>query len=206
METRYQTSLAEKSFSPDPLTPTEREFLRAQIAHTAEAIAPNWPINTFISRSPLSGFEHLHFDMAVRRAQELMGGRGYLSTEEYREAYRNGRITYQDLKRAFRRVWFSNGDDPSISFGRQQIHASDILILHLVHGIDGLIPRLYQWKVQQEGATQNFRADIPSDIQQRMASQSRDRLRASLNRIAAEMTISDWVYRYNGLNLPPLYS
>ncbi len=202
METRYQTSLAEQSVPPDPLTPTEREFLRAQIAHTAESIAPNWPINTFISRNPLSGFEHLHFDMAVRRAQELMGGRGYLSTEEYREAYRNGRITYQDLRRAFRRIWFSNGEDPSIPFGRQQIHASDILILHLVHGIDGLIPRLYQWKVQQEGATQNFRADIPSDIQQRTASQSRERLRASLNRIAAEMTISDWVYRYNGLNLP----
>ena len=74
--------------------------------------------------------------------KELMGGRGYLSTEEYREAYRNGRITYQDLKRALRRVWFSNGDDPSFSLGHQQIHASDILILHLVHGIDGLIPQL----------------------------------------------------------------
>ena len=203
METTRQTNLAEKSdFSPAPLTPAEREYLRAQIAHSAESIAPNWPINTFISRSPLSGFEHMQFDMAVRRAQELMGGKGYLSKEEYREAYKKGRITYEDLKRALRKVWLSNGDDHSFSIRNQQIQSSHILILHLVHGIDGLIPQLYQWKVQQEGATQSFRADIPSEVQQRVATQSRERLRDSLNRIGAEMTISDWVYRYNGLNLP----
>ena len=203
METSQYTSLAEKSdFSPAPLTPAEREYLRAQIAHAAESIAPNWPINTFISRNPLSGFEHMHFDMAVRRAQELMGGKGYLTKEEYRGAYREGRITYTDLQRALRKVWFSNGDEPSFSIGDQRIQASDILILHLVHGIDGLIPQLYQWKVQQEGGTKNFRLDVPSDVQQRVASQSRDRLRESLTRIAVDMTISDWVYHYNGLNLP----
>jgi len=33
-------------------------------------------------------------------------------------------------------------------------------------------------------------------------SQSRERLHESLSRIGTEMTISDWVYRYTGLNLP----
>jgi len=91
IENSDQTSSVEKTdVIPSPLTPAEREYLHAQIAHVAESIAPNWPIKTFISRSPLSGFEHMNFDMAVRRAQELMGGKGYLTKEEYRQAYGQG--------------------------------------------------------------------------------------------------------------------
>ena len=203
MEVSDQLFSQEKTTSsPSPLTPAEREYLRAQIAHGAESIAPNWPIKTFISRSPLSGFEHMHFDMAIRRAQELTGGKGYLTKEEYRQAYRRGRITHAELKRAIHHIWLSNGENLPLTVRNRRIQSSDILLLHMIHGIDGLIPQLYQWKVQQEGATQNFRSDVPLDIQQRVTSQSRKRLQQSLSRIGTEMTISDWVYRYTGLNLP----
>ena len=203
MDTSENLTVAETQELGSPqLTTAEREYLRAQISHAAESIAPNWPIKTFISRSPLSGFEYMHFDMAVRRSEELTGGKGYLTKEEYRRAYHEGRITTAELKRAINLIWPSNGNKSVLTIQNREIQSCDIVLLHLVHGIDALIPELYQWKVKQEGATQNFRPDIPLEAQQRIISQSRDRLQESLNRIGTEMTISEWVYRYTGLNLP----
>ena len=196
------SSLQETDSVASYLTLAEREYLRAQITHAAEAIPPNWPIKTFISRSPLSGFEHMNFDMGVRRAQELMGGKGYLPKQEYRQAYARNRITYAGLKRALEKIWLSNGDKASVTIGNRQVHASDILLLHLIHGIDGMIPQLYHWKIHQEDATQKFRSDVPSEIQQRVTFQAQKRLQESLFQIGSQLTISEWVYQYTGLNLP----
>ena len=77
---------------PTDYTDAQRMELRSRVNIAGEVVARLWPMRTFISRNPLQGFEHLHFEEAVRQGEQLFGGRGYLSSKVYREAYRSGRI------------------------------------------------------------------------------------------------------------------
>jgi len=82
----------------------ERERLRHMIAEASEPIAQFWPMKNFVHHNPIHGLEHLPFDKAVREAQQLLGGAGYLANEEYRELYKTGRITPDGVTRALQRV------------------------------------------------------------------------------------------------------
>ena len=73
------------------LSPAEREQLRGLIAHTCEPVAQFWPMRTFIHHNPLHGLETLPFDQAIREAERLIGGKGYLGAEAYRALFRDGR-------------------------------------------------------------------------------------------------------------------
>jgi len=66
--------------------------LRARIENAAEYVNPLWPLQTFNAANPLSGFEDLPFDKAVRQARRLFGGRGYPSAEMFRQGWENGEI------------------------------------------------------------------------------------------------------------------
>ena len=48
-------------------------------------MAQFWPMKRFVHHNPIHGLEHLPFDRAVREAQHLLGGNGYLSNREYRQ-------------------------------------------------------------------------------------------------------------------------
>ncbi|PEN13069.1 DUF2309 domain-containing protein [Longibacter salinarum] len=70
----------------------EISVLRGRIENAAEAVGPLWPLRTFNSANPLSGFETLPFDEAVQRAGHLFRGRGYPSPTTFRHAWERGAI------------------------------------------------------------------------------------------------------------------
>ena len=82
----------------------EHEQLRHLIIEACEPIAQFWPMKSFVHHNPIHGLEHLPFDQAVREAKHLLGGNGYLSNREYRQLFREGRITDESVRRAFRRI------------------------------------------------------------------------------------------------------
>ncbi|GAB6862815.1 DUF2309 domain-containing protein [Haloplanus litoreus] len=51
-----------------------------------------WPIHSFVTANPLSGFEDMPFNEAVTQAADLLGGRGYPSTETFQAALDDGQI------------------------------------------------------------------------------------------------------------------
>ncbi len=53
----------------------QRARLRSTVALAADAIAPVWPLDTFVAVNPLLGFDTLPFDEATARAAELFGAR-----------------------------------------------------------------------------------------------------------------------------------
>ena len=61
-------------------------------------------MKTFAYRNPLRGWEHLPFDDAVREAKHVLGGRGYIPNDEYRQMYREGIITDDAVKQALQEV------------------------------------------------------------------------------------------------------
>jgi len=70
----------------------ERIEVRSLIHLAGESISHFWPMQTFIHHNPLHGLEHLDIRQAIAQAETFLGGRGYLSNQEYRDLYRQGRI------------------------------------------------------------------------------------------------------------------
>ncbi|WP_447974553.1 DUF2309 domain-containing protein [Nitrospira sp. Kam-Ns4a] len=130
----------EAAGGPELLTAAERAHLRALVTQASEAVARNWPVRTIIARNPLEGYEHLPFDRAVRHGLELFGGRGYLTTDEYRTLYRQGRIAREDLLQALR-DWSPLAEIPSpVGIGPHRFEPLEVAFLSLVHGVEAPAP------------------------------------------------------------------
>ena len=67
------------------------------IDDAAETVGSVWPIHSFVTANPLSGFENLPFGEAVTQAGSLLGGRGYPSPETFRAALEDGQIDPERL-------------------------------------------------------------------------------------------------------------
>ena len=68
---------------------SERMRLRAQILLSSEIIADYWPMRNFVHHNPLHGLENLSFFEAVKRGNQILGGKPYLANELYRNYFRS---------------------------------------------------------------------------------------------------------------------
>jgi len=62
------------------------------IDDAADTVGSVWPLHSFVTANPLSGFEDQPFDEAVERAADMLGGRGYPSPATFRRALERGQI------------------------------------------------------------------------------------------------------------------
>lgn len=157
------------------LNEAEREELRALVSQAVEVIPPNWPLRTFAYRNPLIGFEHLPFHEAVSQAKHVLGGEGYLSMAEYRACYAEGRISEKELLSALRARVPELASQDKVRVGERSLHPEEILLVHLVHGIDPLDPKLWPWQLTEEDATHRIRPDVPPSIKDRLKSHAAGR-------------------------------
>lgn len=72
--------------------------IRAMIYVAGEPVPYFWPMRSFIHHNPLHGFEHLPFDEAVSKGQQLFGAKGYLSRAQYQSYLAQGLIDEQVLR------------------------------------------------------------------------------------------------------------
>ncbi len=114
-----------------PYTDIQRMELRSYVNLAGEVVARLWPMRTFISRNPLQGLEQFSFEEAVRRGEQLFGGRGYLSCDAYREAFQSGRIQPWQLNDALRPL----ASEKDIIFGDRRFSHLAILRTVMVHGV-----------------------------------------------------------------------
>jgi len=136
---------------PDPVTDVDRQRVLAAVALAGEAVAPFYPMRTFVHHNPLHGLEHLPFDEAIRKGRKLTGGIGYLSNEEYRGLLADGRIDRGDLRSAIRRLAPGFDEHGEVSAGRRRIDPLDVLEIHLAFGIDPIEPDAFRDLVRRKG-------------------------------------------------------
>jgi len=149
------------------LSAEDRADLRQQVKEACEPVSPIWPLKTFAYRSPVRGFEHLPFDQAARRGKRLFGGTGYLSNQEYRQFYRDGRITEESVLEALNRVG-PRTDSGRVLAGSRSVKPSEVFRLHLLHGIDVLEPSLLTWTLHAKEPMETFRGDLSDESKQRI--------------------------------------
>ena len=139
------------------------ERLREIISEACRPIGPYWPMKTFAYYNPIRDLEHLPFAQAIQEAQHLLGGKGFLSHEEYRRLFHEGRITGEAVERALQRVGPPLPSIAAIQIGGRVIFVRDIWRIHAIYGIEELNPVLLTWSIELEGATKRFRLDLPED-------------------------------------------
>lgn len=140
--------------------------LREIVAEACRPIGPYWPMKTFAYYNPIRDLEHLPFPQAIDEAQHLMGGKGFLPQEEYRQLFHQGRITRAAVERALQRVGPPLPTPATVQIGKRTIHAKDLWQIHAIFGIEELNPVLLTWTIELEGATKRFRSDLPGNTRQ----------------------------------------
>ena len=113
-------------------TDAERMELRSHVELAGEAIASYWPMRTFIHHNPLHGLEELPFDQAVKRGEQLLGGKGYLPSALYRRYLAEGRIRPEDLTQVLAPL----AGDRQVTFAGRPVSHLDVLRLSMMHGLD----------------------------------------------------------------------
>ena len=128
----------------------QRDELRNEVLGAAKAAAQIWPLRTFAYRNPVRGYEDLPFDDAVREGARLIGGAGYLPNREYREFYRQGRITEEALRAALDRAGPSV-EAASVQVGERIISLEEVLWAQLTQGVPVLDNSMLDWTATQDG-------------------------------------------------------
>ncbi|MUW15241.1 DUF2309 family protein [Halorubrum sp. CBA1125] len=72
--------------------------IRDGVDDAANTVGSLWPIHSFVTANPLSGFEDRPFGEAVSQAAALLGGRGYPSAETFETALERGQINPEILE------------------------------------------------------------------------------------------------------------
>ncbi|KAB1188988.1 MULTISPECIES: DUF2309 domain-containing protein [Haloferax] len=78
------------------------ETIRNTIEQAATSVGSVWPLHSFVTANPLSGFEDRPFNEAVQQAERLFGGRGYPSADVFRAALDTGQIDPETLRTELR--------------------------------------------------------------------------------------------------------
>ena len=90
--------------------------------------------------------------------------------------------------------------------GERTIHSHDVLLVHLLHGIEPLDPAHLSWQVHRAQATKRFREDLPAPTRTILLEKAKTDLRVSMDRIGRDWTLSDWVQTQLNFDLPTMYA
>jgi len=119
-------------------TPSEsqRAELNSLINLACEPISYFWPMKTFIHHNPLHGLEHFDFEKAINEAARFLRGSGYLSNNQYRKYFREGRVTEESIKEALKDI----SQEKKVSIANQELSHSEFLRAILIDGTGTVAP------------------------------------------------------------------
>ncbi|WP_153952679.1 DUF2309 domain-containing protein [Halosegnis longus] len=88
--------------------------IRDEIEEAATSVGAVWPIHSFVTANPLSGFEDRPFGEAVEEAAALLGGRGYPSAETFTAALEHDQIDREILKQKLADAGYEAGPEAAL--------------------------------------------------------------------------------------------
>ena len=74
-----------------------KESLLNKIQTASQVIGKTWPLYSFVTSNPLSGYENSHFESAIQDAESLLGGSVLPGASTLREAWQDGEICEEVL-------------------------------------------------------------------------------------------------------------
>jgi hypothetical protein len=93
------------------------DSLLNQIETAAHVVGKTWPLYSFVTSNPLSGYENTHFKAAVEKAEQLLGGNAFPNAKVFKEALKSNEIDESILQNAL----LENGLTESLEYYLEQL-------------------------------------------------------------------------------------
>lgn len=103
---------------------TKQEQILLSIEAASQRIGATWPLYSFVTSNPLSGYERLPFEDAVRQARRFLKSNSYPSASIYRQAYENGDIDKTVLIETLRQHQLSKTPEAYLEVMEKEEHVS----------------------------------------------------------------------------------
>lgn len=169
-------------------------WLADAVAHAGHLLPAQAPLEVFVHHNTLHAFQHLPFHEAIALAGAKLGADGYLREEQYRAAYRAGRIVDADIDAAFA-VWAPT----SLPDLPQALPAArDVGKLVLLHDIGPETPAGLRWRMGEHAAASSFAPQVSSVARDRIRYETTAWLRRCVARsVESTMTLLVGPHRTN---------
>jgi uncharacterized protein YbcC (UPF0753/DUF2309 family) len=132
--------ISEGSFTP-------QDRLQHWLEHLEHVLPAQAPIRDFVHHNTLHGFQHLPFPEALAAAHRLTGAMPYLPEQQFREFFRQGRITGEDLAAALEEAGIGGLEDTvAAGFRRRQV-----LLSSLLESAEPPAPARLAWEIRENG-------------------------------------------------------
>jgi uncharacterized protein YbcC (UPF0753/DUF2309 family) len=140
-----------------------RERLLHALDHAAHLLPAQGPITVFIHHNTLHAFEDLPFEEAVVRGSALFGCEPFLAEARYREELARGRFGLAELERVV--------DDELCDRGAHRVASlvsrRALRLTLLAHGVPDARGDALAWLLEEAGALERLRADVPPEARER---------------------------------------
>lgn len=180
-------------------TDAERMELRSHVELAGEAISSYWPMRTFIHHNPLHGLEDLPFDQAVKRGEQLLGGKGYLPGALYRRYFEQGRICQEDLTEVLAPL----ASERRVLFAGREVSHPEVLRLSMVHGLGEALPAHADRSVSAKDNPDELTSWLAAVVGQARTGQSEALMLREPVDLLSHETLSTWCDRTLGTSLVP---
>jgi len=108
-----------------------------------------WPIGSFIHHNPLKGFEDMHFQDAVKKAQDIFGGKVYMDSSYFIELYWKGKINITSIENNLKYCLEKNNIDVDLELAKQFLmevsHQWSSLRVQFLHKKEKIDEDLYKY-------------------------------------------------------------
>ncbi|WNB76395.1 DUF2309 domain-containing protein [Methylomonas koyamae] len=124
-----------------------RGIVRQALEHLDHVLPGQAPIHDFVHHNTLHGFQHLPFEQALAEFTELTGIDCYLPAEQFREFYRQQRITDCDLDAALQQRFGSALTEPLAGCpgaARRELYRAVLL-----HDVQVITPQQLAWRLSE---------------------------------------------------------
>lgn len=128
-----------------------RDTVLDAIHHLDHVLPGQAPIHDFVHHNTLHGFQHLPFEQALAEFSALTGISCYLSAEQFREFYRQGRINDDDLDAVLEQQFGASLQTGLGDVGGKTVTRLQLYRLALLCDLRALTPAQFDWQVTELG-------------------------------------------------------
>lgn len=140
----------------------QHHYLQQQIDALTTVLPIQAPLPDFVHFNPLMHYEQLPFATALKQVYQRTGALGYLSQNEYKRFYEQGRITDADLQAVLSTEADLNAHEVLV----EGWTARELSQLMLLNPIKKLSYRQVRWKIEEEQALEKFQPEVSLQSQQ----------------------------------------